>query len=233
MTLKKAFFGAMAGLLLLSGCQVAVTTDVSVESATAANLVASVTFENEAATAILGDATLEDQIEEILGKRTGSAVKRHSSDGVITYEAKMPYEKLADASGILGVQSALLNGDEDSAKLSLTLVRPTELIDAITAANSEQMDASSITSTVLKTSYVIVKVNYPGEITFAEGPGELTREGNRAELKMSLEQFEAGVMVTEGSLKEPLITTERVVLAGGVLVALLGFYLYRRRLNHR
>lgn len=232
--IKSLAFLALAGLL--GGCQAGVYTEVHVESAQNANLVSQVSFEGEAAKALSSDRSLIHQVEDLMEKRTGGKVTSSISDTEVSFSAQLSYEKLSKSSSLIGLSSALLEGNEKTATLSFSLVEPKELKDAIVAANADQVDAQALDLTIFKTTFVGVKVFFPGSVGKYSGSDNLTTavQGNIFTAYMSLEKAGDASVTVSGSLEKPFWAKYRsLLIAGGVVifvgVAFMLLRLWRRR----
>lgn len=229
---KKALM-ALVGVLMLSGCESALVTEINVESATEASVVASVEFYDEAAEAVRVDPSLATEIKTVLKNKTGQEVKEKSTDGFVQYTSNMPYAKLAESASITGVESALLSTKENDVTLTVNLVEPGDLQQAIIQGNASEEDAEALVTTIFRTTTINVKVTYPGNISEATGPGTIVTDKNTTSLKLPLADFSNQETLTfhvVGSTEAPFWTKNKIILASGItgVLAVTSLLLYAR-----
>lgn len=218
---------AVAGVAVavaLTGCEADVATRITVESADETTIVTQVTLAGEAAEAALEDPASENEMVTLFQDRLGVAPTRDEDAGTLTWTAEVAYDRLVDAQQIHGVSSAVVGprADGTGTALTVTLVEPAQLTEAIISSTVGQDDAEAMAAAMLGTMTVTVAVDFAGgtgDATFS-GTAPVERVDGTAVLAQDLDGFEAGTFVVEGSTERAWYQHRLVIPA--IVIALVG-----------
>jgi hypothetical protein len=221
---------AAVAVMLLTGCQPAVTTVINVSSPTAASTAIVVTVEGEARDAVLADPTNESRLIAAITAKTNTTPRRDDSGSALTYSSDVTYAQLTALSGFTGVQDATLNATGSDATVTITWVVPVDLEGFLDELAGTGTDAGSVRYAMRGATSVSVLIRFPGAVTAVDGPGLIARDGNQVQVSQYLGEFATGTVQVTGSTTAPLITPVRVGGAALVVMVIgLAVVIRRRR----
>lgn len=223
-------------LLALTGCEAGVKTRIEVTGAESSTIRASVTFTDEAAEEITSTPEMEAQLVKLIAARTGEKdPEREHEDGRLSYSVDLPYDRLQSAQDILGVSAASLQGEGDDVTLTVELVEPAGLREAIERAAGEQPDAEALTAAMLGTTTVSVEAVFDGGVEEATGPVDVARTETTASVTQAVGEFTPGQLVVRGDPERSLLAklTLPLLVTALLLVLLWAATSLRRRSAQR
>lgn len=173
--LRKIFGLAVLAVvpLVITGCESAIKTDITVIEQGRAAVTTSVTLDKLTTEAVSAEPSLDQQILDTMSAISNQGVQRSLANDQLTYTVRANPNDLP--SDILGFSDLAVGTKGDNLVTSLTLTKPTKLIAAIESAFAEEPDSQALALTWQKSIKLSLKIETPGDIVlyspyfFAEG----------------------------------------------------------------
>jgi len=211
--------------LALSGCNAGVATSVRVTSASSSSITLGVFFSGEAAAKIASTPSLQHQLSRVISSRLHEPVNLSVSSSSVSWQSTVTYQQVVANSDVTGISSAALtSGGGNTAKVTLTMVSPSALINAIDKGVAGQPASSSLATTMKTYTDVSVQVIFPGPATLVSTTGPSAQVSNNVvSIHQSLENYAPGTVVLTGSLSgsTDVFSTLHLLGAGIILVLLI------------
>lgn len=213
----------LLGLLavLLVACESAVATEVTVRGQQHADIAVEVAFTGDVAEAIATSTELQRELEAVFTRHDLEVDRRFSADEVV-YRADLPYQTLSDVSDLTGVGSLALDpsGDRD-ATITVQLVAPEALDRALRDGVANEPDAEALTAALRGSTYLTVKVVFPGGIGAVSSNDDLivTGDDTSAEVEQPLTEYVTGSFTVTGTPGTPRRPVVPLLAGAAVLVA--------------
>lgn len=217
--MRRRSAAALAGAALLAlGCEASVSTQLLATSPTAATIQIEVAFVGDAAEALIDAPALQAQLAELFTER-GLEAERDFSARRVAYTSSLTYDELAAASSISGVGDITLDPHDDgTATLSVAVVTPSSLRDAIIDGVEDEPDADALVAALTGSTIIEVDVVFPGGIEHVDATSGLVIVGDdtTASLEQPLSEFIPGAFAVTGTPGTP--RTNPWLIAAGALV---------------
>lgn len=206
----------LCGLLILAvvGCDAKLETRFDVSSQTQASVSASLYFNREATKGITQKDGLMGQIVSTVTRRTGVAPTVTRADGTVGFEVALRYDQLTSLSDLLGVASASVGPGpkRDHTALTVALVEPTAVTDAIDKGIADQPDAAALAASLKGSLRIAIGVHFDGgvrSVGFVDRAGQpvglaTDRSSNDVTVAQPLSEFREGTLVVVGDPTESL-----------------------------
>lgn len=219
-------FGVIVLCGVLAGCRAEVATVVHVRPADT-RLDLRVELTGDAAAAFTDDDV--DRLVRLVARRTGQVPAVDRTDTTLTVRTPVPPERVADLAPFTGVAGVVRH----DRTVTVTLVEPERLVQAVTQSVADQPDAAVLAPTLLANSRVVIEVVFDGGVSDVTGDPVPEVDGARARLVRSLDDPATGTFAVTGDPTAPLTERWPVVPAAAaaalVAAALVTWRLVRRR----
>lgn len=227
----------LAGLCLagvvLSGCNAAVTTDISVTGARDSTITEIVHFDGDAGAVIAASPALQSQLEHDIATRVGGPVALSVSGSSVSWRHTVSYAQMTSNSDVTGVSAATLSSSNQTSIVTLELVRPAAIDRAIGDAAGSLKGGASLVATMERYTDVAVQVDFPGPAHVVAAPSRMQVGvlGSHVVVSQSLADWVSGHVEVTGSLAQAAWwqSPEMLALLAALALVVVASRRYTRR----
>lgn len=218
-----------AVVLLMGGCGPQTTTTVRPATGGGVDVQVEVRLPAETARQVSADPALAAQVEQAVARAAGRLPAREAApDGSLIYRVALPVDRVASSGGLTGV--AGIEVSDSGGTVTVTLVRPARLVDAISSATADLEDGAALRAAALAATTVRVSVEFAGGVHSASAGGlSPVVDGQSATVTRTLVQARDRVVFTvTGDPAAPVLTWGRALVVALAAATGLGLWAVRR-----
>lgn len=195
--------------IFVTGCRAEIGPTVKIEE-TQITMTMKLELQGPAAK-VFEDPELKKELADVIYKRFGDDIKTSEGTETLTFEKTFTEPKpakgatttiggrtLKDAGPVTGIAEISYEETEDKqGKIKIVIEDPTELKKAL-----KEVDDEDAYRTMLETMEIAAVVEFPGNITKAAGPGNISYKENVATIKQPIGLVVPGTIEIEGALSD-------------------------------